>query len=151
MDRIQDAPENKRPGIRRTIKVFIALLVPAFLILSYLFLVFIKAHTRSSNYLRMTPKPGYTSPEVSSECRRILSENDLQPYGNKRRKEFREYGNLWLLDNGKTLMYKSSLMDHPQCLNVVMQRMMATKMHYILVIYDCEKQSEILMIKNYGY
>jgi hypothetical protein len=150
MDRKQTAPENDRRGIKRTIKVIVPLLL-VFLILVYLFLVFIKAHTRSSNYLRMTPKPGYARPEIPNACKQILSDTSLNPYANIRPKEFREYGNLWLLDNGKTLMYKSSLMDHPQCLNVVMQRMMATKMHYILVIYDCEKQSEVLIVRNYGH
>lgn len=116
----------------------------------YLLNVFWSAHICSTNYLRMEPKPGHTRPEVSAECRKILADADLQPYGGRPRPiEFREYGNIWAWDNAKTLMYKSTVMNHPECFNVLMKRLVATNMRYILVIYDCEKKSEVLIIRNY--
>lgn len=98
----------------------------------------------------MEPKPGYTRPVVSNECRKILADADLQPYGNKHPKEFKEYGNVWAWDSAKTLMYKSSVLAHPECFSILVQRIVVTDMRYILVIYDYEKKSEVLVIRNYN-
>ncbi|MFA6413554.1 MAG: hypothetical protein WCW53_12730 [Syntrophales bacterium] len=148
----KDTGKKVRMSIRNPLRGKIVKVLWMFLGLGmiYLTIVFISASNYSTNYLRMEPKPGYSRPEVSNECRQILAEADLQPYGDKHPIEFREYGNVWLGDGAKTLMYKSSVLKHPQCFDVLIKRLVSTKMHYILVIYDCENKSEVLIIRNYN-
>lgn len=116
----------------------------------YLYMVFAFGLVRNIDNIWRTSKQGYKFLTVPNECRQILKDADLQPYGNHHPVEFHEYGNLWAWDSAKTLMYKSSVMEHPQCLNFLIQKMVAADMRYILVIYDCEKKSEVMVIRNYN-
>jgi len=140
------------PGIRflwgkKIVKaaVIVSLLV---LVMVYLAVVFLAA-SNISNYYGLTPRPGYTMPEIPDECRKIMTEVSLNPVGPKRPVEYRQYANVWLWDGAYTIMYDATILDHPICLNLLLQRLMAAKQHIILVIYDRQTQSEALVIRNY--
>jgi len=131
----------------------IVLIIAAIVILTmlYLFVVFLAAANRSAVYFTLTPKRGYTLPEMPWECKELLSTVSLNPKGQHRPMEFREYGNLWLLDGAKTTMYDSSILEHPMCHNFLLQRLAAAKERRILVIYDRQAKKELLIIRNYNY
>ena len=125
--------------------VIVSLLV---LVMAYLAIVFLAA-SNISTYHGLTPRSGYTLPQVPGECRQVLEQADMHPYGNKRHPGFREYANIWLWDGAKTLMYDTTILNHPACFNFLMQEAVAARRHLILVIYDRQAQSEALVIRNY--
>lgn len=119
------------------------------LVLLYLAIV-LSSSVSISTYHGISARSGYVLPRLTDECRKILAEADLHPYGKKHPPEFREYANIWLFDEAKTLMYNESVMEHATCLHYLLQRCIAAKQNIILVIYDRREARGILVIRNHA-
>jgi|WetSurMetagenome_2_1015567.scaffolds.fasta_scaffold00687_2 hypothetical protein len=134
--------------------VIIILSVILFMVfIYYLWLVGLTAHTRSMMYYELRPKPGLTLPTASDECKLALKATSLNPHGDVKHPEFKEYGNLWTLDWAKTRMYDSAILQNLACFNYLIAEMTAAQDRLILVVYDRKKDREVLIIRNYhkGY
>lgn len=138
----------QRTNWKRKVKITSAAAI-AGLILLYLAIVLLSS-VSISTYHGISAKSGHVLPKLTDECRKILVEADLHPYGTKHPPEFREYANIWLFDGAKTLMYNESVLEHPACLHYLLQRCIAARQNIILVIYDRRAASEALVIRNHA-
>ena len=115
----------------------------------YGFMAFSTLHYRGVVYLRANPRLGATLPVPSEQCKATLKATSLNPHGAWRPPEFREYGNIWLLDPAKTIMYDAAILSYPECLQVMVSHTALTETRRILVIYDRQRGTELLVVRNY--
>lgn len=85
------------------------------------------------------------APETSV-CRSLLWEASLMGRGSGQ--PMKQYSNIWLLESAKTVMYDSTVLNHADCFHFLTSQMLTIKSKRILVIYDKEKQKELLIIRN---
>ena len=107
---------------------------------------------------RYEAKPGLSLPiypdDFPKECTPVYVASNMTPYADSkdemhRFSEFREHGNIWLLDSATTVMYESELLKHPRCLQFRLQEVAAARNRIVLVIYDKASKPEILILNNY--
>ncbi len=115
--------------------------------IAYLIIVLVNASGLGS--FRLTAKKNYILPTIPNACRQDLINASLNPNGNRRPIEFREYGNAWLWDSGKTMMYDSSILLNKECLDYLIQLMIVARPRIIMVFYDRATKSEVLVMQNY--
>ncbi|HQB37716.1 MAG TPA: hypothetical protein PL053_00380 [Deltaproteobacteria bacterium] len=115
--------------------------------------MYITAANRDAFNYNFVARSGYIKPVISDACRPILSKTDMNPHGDMRihppLPEYKEYGNIWFGDSGKTIMYSSEIMEYPECINYLVQSIVVAKTRKILVVYNRKNKSEELIIKNY--
>lgn len=92
--------------------------------------------------------PNGFDPVIFERCKPIYREMTLTPYADKKFAQFREYGNIWLLDSAKTSMTRMEILNYPECFA---EKVKASIRHYdrhIIVLFDVEKNREVLVITN---
>ena len=135
-----------KAGWKRKAKILVMVIITGST-MYYLFVVLL-ASVNISTFQGIHPRTGHVLPKMTDECRNILAKADLSPRGTKG--VFREYANIWLWDGANTLMYDESVLEHAACLNYLLQECVAAKERLILVIYNRQTSSEVLLIRNYA-
>lgn len=123
----------------------------------YLLLVFMTAlEIGKGGHYDLAAKPGWSLPSGSAICGDVLKRYGMTPYADSNPPhqmhqfpEYRERGNVWLLDSARTVVYETAILDHPECLQYVLQQLAAMKQREVLVIYDRGKKTEVLTARNY--
>lgn len=135
-------------------------LVAIALLLFYFWQVFMAAfvHTQLMVPGHYVPRKGVVLPvqpeEQAQMCIPVYQAARMTPYADSqgemhRFPEFREHGNIWFLDSGRTEMFEADLLKHPNCLAHLLQLSAASRNRVILVIYDKATKSDVLVIRNY--
>lgn len=130
------------------------------LLFFYLWQVFMTTfvHTQLMVPGHYVPRKGVVLPvqpeEQAQVCTPVYQATRMTPYADSqgemhRFPEFRDHGNIWLLDSGRTEMFEAEVLKHPNCLAHLLQLSAASRNRVILVIYDKATKSDVLVIRNY--
>jgi len=133
----------------RTKKIIITSFVILFFSFAVFYLLIVLIHASGRGNFYLYPKKNCELPTIPEECRQNLELKSLNPYANVHPIEFREYDNVWLWRSGKTLMYDAKILNNKDCRDYFIQLLLVTQPSIILVFYDREIKSEVLIMKNY--
>lgn len=155
---VKSNTDKKKTAEWKKVVLALAVFVGIVLAIIYLGIVFLNFLSRGSDINKVRARRGYTMPIVPMECKQVLQDTSLNPgleYKQSKVEkyqlpEFKEYGNVWLWDGGKTMMYDSNILKHPVCVSFLLEQMTPTYKRLILVIYDKQLKSEVLVIRNYN-
>lgn len=144
-DRGNTCNARKASGCCRWRTVLIALGAMAVLlgVVAYGFFVFAAGATREA-----WEWPKLTAAE-ELRCRKAFKENSLTPYGSVQFPMYREYSSPFLGESAKTIMYRSELLDNPDCAALRLQSAARHHNPLIIVFYDVTAEQAVLVVRNF--
>lgn len=140
---MEDSNSNTQPARKKSRRRKILALVATIAVLGYLAMVLLTDFKKATSVY-----PNGFDPVIFERCKPIYREMALTPYADEKFAQFREYGNIWLLDSAKTSMLRVELLNYPECFAEEVKASIRFKERHIIVLFDVEKNREVLVITN---